>query len=235
MAGASPVDHLRKLSPETATQAFRDFLGKWNFAGDRAFEAIDNFSGGEKARLALALIAWRQPNVLLLDEPSNHLDLDMREALAEALSDFDGAIVLVSHDRHMIGLVCDSFVRVAGGKVEPFDGDLDAYAAWLRSRPGSESGKGDKPAPTPAQQAAVPAVSAAPVAKPKGNPHKLARAEQRVAALEAELRGIEAALADPAAYADGGARAAQLGREQARVRAALEAAEAELLALYAAA
>ncbi|HVI25779.1 MAG TPA: ABC-F family ATP-binding cassette domain-containing protein [Xanthomonadaceae bacterium] len=235
MAGASPVDHLRKLSPETATQAFRDFLGKWNFAGDRAFEAIDNFSGGEKARLALALIAWRQPNVLLLDEPTNHLDLDMREALAEALSDFDGAIVLVSHDRHLIGLVCDSFVRVAGGKVEPFDGDLDAYAAWLRSRPGSESGKGDKPAPTPAQQAAVPAVSAAPVAKPKGNPHKLARAEQRVAALEAELRDIEAALADPAAYADGGARAAQLGREQARVRAALEAAEVELLALYAAA
>src|SRR5690606_10621413 len=101
-AGQSPIDHLRELSPDTPTQAFRDFLGKWNFPGDRAFESIDAFSGGEKARLALALIAWRQPNVLLLDEPTNHLDLDMREALAEALSDFDGAIVLVSHDRHLI-------------------------------------------------------------------------------------------------------------------------------------
>ncbi|NEK92273.1 MAG: ABC-F family ATP-binding cassette domain-containing protein, partial [Xanthomonas euvesicatoria] len=86
----------------------RDFLGKWNFAGDRAFEVVDGFSGGERARLALALIAWQQPNVLLLDEPTNHLDLEMREALAEALSDFEGAIVMVSHDRHLIGLVCDS-------------------------------------------------------------------------------------------------------------------------------
>jgi ATP-binding cassette subfamily F protein 3 len=99
-AGQSPIDHLRDIAPDSPTQAFRDFLGKWNFPGDRAFESIDGFSGGERARLALALIAWRQPNVLLLDEPTNHLDLDMREALAEALSDFDGAIVMVSHDRH---------------------------------------------------------------------------------------------------------------------------------------
>ena len=89
--------------------------------------------------MALALIAWRRPNLLLLDEPTNHLDLDMREALAEALADFPGAIVLVSHDRHLIGLVCDSFWRVAGGRVEEFDGDLDAYAAWLRSRPATNS------------------------------------------------------------------------------------------------
>ena len=84
--GQSPIDHLRDLSPDSPTQAFRDFLGKWNFPGDRAFESVDGFSGGERARLALALIAWRQPNVLLLDEPTNHLDLEMREALAEALS-----------------------------------------------------------------------------------------------------------------------------------------------------
>lgn len=96
---------------------------------------MDGFSGGERARLALSLIAWRQPNVLLLDEPTNHLDLEMREALAEALSDFDGAIVMVSHDRHLIGLVCDTFWRVADGVVEPFAGDLDQYAAWLRTRP----------------------------------------------------------------------------------------------------
>jgi ATP-binding cassette subfamily F protein 3 len=132
--GLSPIDHLKEISPGTGTQAFRDFLARWNFAGNRAFDVIDNFSGGERARLALALIAWRRPNVLLLDEPTNHLDLEMREALAEALSDFDGAIVLVSHDRHLTGLVCDTFWRVADGTVEAFDGDLDEYAAWLRSR-----------------------------------------------------------------------------------------------------
>jgi ATP-binding cassette subfamily F protein 3 len=132
--GDTPIDHLREIAPGVATQEFRDFLGKWNFPGDRAFEVVDTFSGGERARLALALIAWRKPNVLLLDEPTNHLDLEMREALAEALSDFPGAIVLVSHDRHLTGLVCDTFWRVADGKVDLFDGDLDDYAAWLRSR-----------------------------------------------------------------------------------------------------
>src|SRR6201991_2559145 len=132
--GETPIDHLRTIAPNVSTQDFRDFLGKWNFPGDRAFEVVDGFSGGERARLALALIAWRKPNVLLLDEPTNHLDLEMREALAEALSDFPGAIVLVSHDRHLTGLVCDTFWRVADGKVEEFDGDLDEYAAWLRSR-----------------------------------------------------------------------------------------------------
>ncbi|MEP6511808.1 MAG: ABC-F family ATP-binding cassette domain-containing protein, partial [Dokdonella sp.] len=110
--GQTPIDHLRDIAPNVSTQEFRDFLGRWNFAGERAFEVIDSFSGGERARLALALIAWRKPNVLLLDEPTNHLDLDMREALAEALSDFPGAIVLVSHDRHLTGLVCETFWRV---------------------------------------------------------------------------------------------------------------------------
>jgi ATP-binding cassette subfamily F protein 3 len=132
--GQTPIDHLRDIAPGVSIQDFRDFLGRWNFAGDRAFEVIDGFSGGERARLALALIAWRKPNVLLLDEPTNHLDLEMREALAEALAVFEGAIVLVSHDRHLTGLVCETFWRVADGKVEEFKGDLDEYAAWLRSR-----------------------------------------------------------------------------------------------------
>ncbi len=144
-AGQTPIDHLRMIAPGSANQEFRDYLGRWQFPGDRAFEVIDGFSGGERARLALALIAWKKPNVLLLDEPTNHLDLEMREALAEALSVFDGAIVLVSHDRHLTGLVCDSFWRVADGRVEEFDGDLDEYATWLRSRGsngGSEAGSG---------------------------------------------------------------------------------------------
>ncbi|HVR81249.1 MAG TPA: ABC-F family ATP-binding cassette domain-containing protein [Luteimonas sp.] len=231
-AGQSPIEHFRDLSPDAPMQAFRDFLGKWNFPGDRAFENIDSFSGGERARLALALIAWRQPNVLLLDEPTNHLDLDMREALAEALSDFDGAIVMVSHDRHLIGLVCETFWRVAGGKVEAFDGDLDEYAAWLRSRPGSESARVDK-SPKTATPVATPPAPVKPAAKI--NPHKLAKVESRVAELESRTAAIEMELADPALYADGGSRAMQLGKQQAELRAQLETAELELLALYEAA
>src|SRR5690606_6766095 len=113
-AGMTPMDHFREISPDGVNQSFRDFLGKWNFAGDRAFETVDGFSGGERARLALALIAWQQPNVLLLDAPSSHLDLEMREALAEALALFEGAIVTVSNGRYLIGLVFDTFWRVAG-------------------------------------------------------------------------------------------------------------------------
>ncbi|HET8764752.1 MAG TPA: ATP-binding cassette domain-containing protein, partial [Rhodanobacter sp.] len=134
---SSPIDHLREQAPGAADQALRDFLGSWNFTGDRAFEPVDGFSGGERARLALALIAWTQPNLLVLDEPTNHLDLDMREALADALADFDGALVLVAHDRHLLGLVCDNFWRVANGKVETFDGDLDDYARWLHAHNGA--------------------------------------------------------------------------------------------------
>ena len=225
--GTSPIDHLKELSPNTATQEFRNFLGGWQFPGDRAFEVIDNFSGGEKARLALALLAWNKPNLLLLDEPTNHLDLEMREALAEALSDFDGAIVMVSHDRHLIGLVSDQYWRVHDGIVEPFDGDLDDYAAWLRTRPGADNPK----TPVPKSAPAVAAPAPAPVAKPKPNPHKLQKAEERVARLEGKLAECDAAMADPAVYADAG-KVADLGRTQLQLRQELETAEAELLALY---
>ncbi|GAB3097994.1 ABC-F family ATP-binding cassette domain-containing protein [Lysobacter terrae] len=224
--GRSPIDHLGDIAPGVSTQQLRDFLGKWNFPGDRAFESVDGFSGGERARLALALIAWRQPNVLLLDEPTNHLDLDMREALAEALSDFDGAIVLVSHDRHLIGLVCDTFWRVADGVAQPFDGDLDAYAVWLRTRESSE-GK----AKAPAKAAPAPATAAASKKKPP-NPHKLAEAEARVAELESKLHAVDMDLADPDVYADGGTNAAELSRKRDTIAAELGTAESELLALY---
>jgi ATP-binding cassette subfamily F protein 3 len=223
--GTTPLDHLRELAPDAANQELRDFLGRWNFPGERAFEVIDTFSGGEKARLALALIAYRRPNMLLLDEPTNHLDLDMREALAEALSDFDGAIVMVSHDRHLIGLVCDEYWRVAGGKVEPFDGDLDEYAAWLRSRPGSDNPKTAAPKAQPAIE--IPAQAK----KAKGNPHKLQKAEAQVVELEGQLAALTARLADPKVYADK-ARVAELGREQATLQSRLETAEAALMALY---
>lgn len=222
--GRTPIDHLADIAPGVATQQLRDFLGKWNFPGDRAFESVDGFSGGERARLALALIAWRKPNVLLLDEPTNHLDLDMREALAEALADFEGAIVLVSHDRHLIGLVCETFWRVADGVAQPFDGDLDAYAIWLRTRDtSSEKAK--------APVAAAPAPKTAAKA-PKVNAHKLAQAEARVAELESKLHTLDMDLADPDRYAGGGTDAAELAKQRERVAALLAEAEEALLALY---
>jgi len=222
--GQSPMDHFRDLSPDASNQSFRDFLGKWNFPGDRAFEPVDGFSGGERARLALALIAWQQPNVLLLDEPTNHLDLEMREALAEALSDFDGAIVMVSHDRHLIGLVCDTFWRVADGVVEPFDGDLDEYAAWLRTRASAQGSKPlrSEPAPPP---------KPAPAPARKINPVKLAAAEAKVAELEAKLADVDAQLADPKSYADTDL-AARLGRDREALQQQLAKAEEAWSALY---
>ncbi|MCR6685466.1 ABC-F family ATP-binding cassette domain-containing protein [Pseudoxanthomonas sp.] len=226
--GQSPIDHFRELSPDSPTQAFRDFLGKWNFPGDRAFETVDGFSGGERARLALALIAWQQPNVLLLDEPTNHLDLEMREALAEALSDFDGAIVMVSHDRHLIGLVCDTFWRVADGVVEPFSGDLDDYAAWLRSRPAAQGTKQRMAEATPTAAAPIPAPPAA--AKKPVNPVKLAAAEKKVGELEAEVADLDRQLADPRHLADA-ARLAELGRAREAAAQRLEQAEQAWLAL----
>ncbi len=224
--GQSPIDHFRDISPDASSQSFRDFLGKWNFPGDRAFEPVDGFSGGERARLALALIAWQQPNVLLLDEPTNHLDLEMREALAEALSDFDGAIVMVSHDRHLIGLVCDTYWRVADGVVEPFDGDLDEYAAWLRSRPAAQ---GTKQKMAEAAPVPPPPAKPLPVKKPP-NPHKLAQAEQRVGELESVLAELDRQLSDPAHYADAEKMAA-LGRARESAAQDLERAEQAWLEL----
>jgi ATP-binding cassette subfamily F protein 3 len=127
----SPLQHLQRLAPDTREQELRDFLGGFNFRGDMATSSIAPFSGGEKARLALALIIWRKPNLLLLDEPTNHLDLETRHALTMALAQFDGTLILVSHDRHLLRATTDQFLLVAGGEVQPFDGDLDDYRDWL--------------------------------------------------------------------------------------------------------
>ena len=128
---ASPLLHMQRLAPGEREQTLRDFLGGFDFRGDRCDEAVANFSGGEKARLALALIAWGKPNLLLLDEPTNHLDLEMRLALTLALQDFDGAVLVVSHDRHLLKSTTDEFLLVADGRVQAFDGDLEDYAKWL--------------------------------------------------------------------------------------------------------
>lgn len=128
---ASPLLHLQRLAPGEREQTLRDFLGGFDFRGARIDEPVLNFSGGEKARLALALIAWERPNLLLLDEPTNHLDLEMRLALTMALQEFSGAVLVVSHDRHLLKSTTDNFFLVADGKVEEFDGDLEDYARWL--------------------------------------------------------------------------------------------------------
>ena len=127
----SPLWHMVKLAPNTREQELRNFLGGFNFPGDMVTQSIKPFSGGEKARLALALITWQRPNLLLLDEPTNHLDLETREALTVALAQFEGTLVLVSHDRHLLRATTEEFMIVAEGGLRPFDGDLDDYRDWL--------------------------------------------------------------------------------------------------------
>ena len=230
--GASPFEHLQDKAPGVASQVLRDFLGGWNFAGDRAFESVDGFSGGERARLALALIAWDKPNLLLLDEPTNHLDLDMREALADALADFDGALVLVSHDRHLLGMVCDSFWRVADGMVESFDGDLEDYARWLRAR-GAAPKKNAEAAATPIESAADRRrAAAAQRENEKVTRQRVKKIETRVAAIDEELTTLEQKLADPETYNGPTAQLMKLGQRQAELRKEKETLEAEWLQLY---
>jgi ATP-binding cassette subfamily F protein 3 len=130
----SALTHLRRLDPETQEQKLRDYLGGFDFRGDQVSAPIAPFSGGEKARLTLALLVYQGPNLLLLDEPTNHLDIDMRLAIGRALQDFAGALVLVSHDRHLLRLSCDELWLVDQGQVTPFAGDLDDYPAWLAAR-----------------------------------------------------------------------------------------------------
>jgi ATP-binding cassette subfamily F protein 3 len=127
----TPLFHLHVLAPHTKEQELRTFLGSFGFTKDRSSEKVGCFSGGEKSRLALALIVWQKPNLLLLDEPTNHLDLEMRDALNLALQDYAGAMVLVSHDRFLVRSTTDQFMLVASGKLEAFKGDLTDYEKWL--------------------------------------------------------------------------------------------------------
>jgi len=130
----SPLQHMMKLDPLTREQEHLNYLGGFDFKGDMARSPCANFSGGEKSRLALALLIWTRPNLLLLDEPTNHLDLEMRHALTLALQDFEGGVILVSHDRALLRATCDEFVLVADGKAAAFDGDLEDYSQWLNEQ-----------------------------------------------------------------------------------------------------
>ncbi len=180
----SPLWHLQRLAPNVREQELRNFLGSFNFPGDMATGPTEQFSGGEKARLALALIVWQRPNLLLLDEPTNHLDLDTREALAVALAQFEGTLVLVSHDRHLLRATTEQLLIVAGGKVQPFDGDLDDYRESLL------------------KAKAEPRVPKAASGKPKGVASRIKRIEETMAKLNARKSSIESQLAAPEAYRD---------------------------------
>jgi ATP-binding cassette subfamily F protein 3 len=208
---ASPIEHFRRLDPSAGDQALRNYLGGFQFVGDRAFEPVAPFSGGEKARLALALVVYRKPNLLLLDEPTNHLDLDLRHALELALQDYEGALVLVTHDRHLVEATCDSLWRVALGRVEPFDGDLDDYARWLQAREreyGQSVDRGGGSNTIAADPAAARVSSkdqrrAAADQRAREKPLRDAvkRAEQALAKIERRLAELETTLQDEAWYA----------------------------------
>ncbi len=141
---ASCALHLQRITPKATEQEVRNFLGGFGFAGDRAFEVITHFSGGEKARLALAIVAWQKPNLLLMDEPTNHLDLEMRHALTMALQNYEGAIVLVSHDRHLLKNTVEQFLIVDNNQVTEFDGTLQDYQKWLNDQNLAESDSNSK-------------------------------------------------------------------------------------------
>ncbi|SVD64184.1 uncharacterized protein METZ01_LOCUS417038, partial [marine metagenome] len=130
----SPLDHLTDISDQENDRSLRTFLGRFGFSGDMATEPVAIRSGGEKARLVLALIVYRKPNLLLLDEPTNHLDIQMRESISFALQSYDGCLVVVAHDRHLLRLVTNELWLIDDGSLRPFDGDLDDYVDWLRHR-----------------------------------------------------------------------------------------------------
>ena len=127
----TPLQHMMQIAPDQTEQQMRDYLGSFGFQGEKALEKVAPFSGGEKARLVLALVVWQKPNLLLLDEPTNHLDLDMRQALTFALQTFEGAMVIVSHDRYLLRATTDDLYLVHQGQAAPFDGDLNDYYKWL--------------------------------------------------------------------------------------------------------
>jgi len=225
--GATPVAHLLRLQPGLGEQAARDFLGTFGFSGERALTEVHVFSGGEKARLALALIVFSKPNLLLLDEPTNHLDIDTREALAEALQEFTGAVVLVAHDRGLLRAVCDEYLLVRDGRVRRFDGDLDDYARLVleRDRTSDDAPRtsGDNRRDARRERAEA-RQKLAPLRK------EVQRIEARLAMLESERSDLAAQLADPQLYAgDSTARIADLTRQQGHVGAEIAALEAAWL------
>jgi ATP-binding cassette subfamily F protein 3 len=201
----SPLQHMNRLEPLTPEQELRDYLGGFDFRGDMATRAIEPFSGGEKTRLALALLIRTKPNLLLLDEPTNHLDLEMREALTFAMQDFEGGMVFVSHDRHLLRTCADELLLVADGKVTEFDGDLDDYAAWLAAQRSAEKAPEPDVAAEKAerlnQRAEAKANRQALLAQRRPLLKEIEQLERKLAKWNEEKAALDAQFADPDFYA----------------------------------
>ena len=231
---ATPFDHMnRALGPGAGEAKVRAQLGRFGFSRDRANLKVGVLSGGEKTRLLLALATRNAPHMLLLDEPTNHLDMDARASLVDAINDFEGAVVLVSHDTHLVKMVADQLWVVANGSVTPFDGDIDDYQSrLLRERSGrpAKEGKSKKEKKDKKEKAAsAPAPAAAPSEKVKRGPLKraLEAAEKNIATLTKQRNDVEAKLADPATYSGPPALATDLQKEKLRLERELAHAEHE--------
>ena len=224
---ASAFDHLAPLMPDALPERVRARLGGFGFGGEKADVPVAALSGGEKARLNLALITGRAPQLLVLDEPTNHLDIESRRALVDALQDYAGAVVLITHDMHLVQLVADRLWLVKGGTVRPYDGDLADYRAEIldgAGATGTESG-----AREPSGRKAARRAAAADRDRRKPLKDAVAEAENRIAYAQESQRRLHAALAS-AARDDDGARIAALGKELAEAKRAEAAAEGEWLA-----
>ena len=201
----SPLWHVQKLEPLTPEQELRDYLGGFDFRGDMATRPVGPFSGGEKSRLALALLIRTRPNLLLLDEPTNHLDLEMREALTFALQDYEGGMVVVSHDRHLLRTCADELLLVADGRVAPFDGDLDDYAAWLAAQRAAaklpEPDAAAEKAGRLQQRAEAKAGRQALLAGRRTLTREIEKIDRELAGWQAEKAALDAQFADPGFYA----------------------------------
>jgi ATP-binding cassette subfamily F protein 3 len=201
----SPLQHMARLEPTTPEQELRDYLGGFDFRGEMATRAVEPFSGGEKSRLALALLIRTKPNLLLLDEPTNHLDLEMREALTFALQDYEGGMVVVSHDRHLLRTCADELLLVADGKVTDFDGDLDDYAAWLAAQRNAEKAPEPEVAAEKSerlnQRAEAKANRQALLAQRRPLVKEIEQLEKQLARWNEEKAGLDAQFADPDFYA----------------------------------
>jgi len=230
----SPLWHLLRLEPQTREQDLRDYLGGFDFRGDMATAAVGSFSGGEKSRLALALLIRRRPNLLLLDEPTNHLDLEMRHALTLALSEYEGAVVLVSHDRHLLRSTVDRFLLVADGGAAAFDGDLDDYRVWLDAQRGVQE-SGAAAAPNRKQQRREEAEERERrSSRRRPLQREIEQLDRQLAQWGDEKRDLETLLADPATY--GSTDTAALRdtlRRQSELMRQIEAVEERWLALHA--
>ncbi len=203
-ADQSPLEHLMRLDPLAREQELRDHLGGFGFAGDQALMASGPFSGGEKSRLVLALLVYQRPNLLLLDEPTNHLDLEMRQALAVALQDFAGAVVLVSHDRHLLRVTADRLVLVHDGRVDDFAGSLDDYPGWLaeQNRQARFSDRDSTTATSAAARKEKKRQEAEQRRQLQPLRRKISEAEAGLARLHARQQQLQHSLAEPSIYAD---------------------------------